>query len=272
MQTISHDSAASGKPAAKSLWKFSILRLELLVQQWLQGSEKRVGKQVGALRGRVNAVVLNGAGNVDEVFVDHGNQGDVVLGGQVAEDLFELVDVIGAVVGRQSDACQQDLDVSGFQGGEHLAEIAARLFKRQAAQAIVAAELDDDDFGMQAQDDGQAGDSIFGGGAAGALVFNFIAVAALIEFFLQVGGVRLAALQAVTGSDAVSKADQDGVGGSAGDGCGKQYQKRNDSSEPNVHMGSVNGGEQGSGNKVENNRRFSVSPLRRIARKDSQLG
>ena len=88
------------------------------------------------------------------------------------------MDVVGAVVGRQGDAGEQNLDVRVLKRGEHLVEVAAGLVEGQAAQAVVAAELDDDDGGMQAQDGVQAGDGILGGGAAGALVDDLVVVAA----------------------------------------------------------------------------------------------
>ena len=47
----------------------------------------------------MNAVLLNGVGDVDEVFVDHGDKGYVVLGGEGTEKLIEGLDVVGTVVG-----------------------------------------------------------------------------------------------------------------------------------------------------------------------------
>jgi len=52
----------------------------------------------------VDAVLLDGAGDVDEVLVDHGHEGRMMLGGEVAEGLIEGVDVVGTVVGREGDA------------------------------------------------------------------------------------------------------------------------------------------------------------------------
>ncbi len=156
----------------------------------------------------MDAVGLDGAGDVDEVFVEHGHEGGVVLGGEIAEDLLEGVDVIAAVVGRQGDAGQQDLDVSGFERGEDGVEIAARPIRREAAQTVVAAELHDDDVGMQQQHGTQAGDRVFGGGAAGALVIDFVAVAAGIEIVLQRVRIGLAGSESIARRDAVAKADQ----------------------------------------------------------------
>ena len=73
------------------------------------------------------AVLLDGAGDVDEVFVQHGDEGRVVLRGEIAKGLVEGTDVIRTVVGRKGDAGEQDLDVGGFKRGENLIEIAASL-------------------------------------------------------------------------------------------------------------------------------------------------
>ena len=124
--------------------------------------------------------MLDGAGDVDKVFVDHGDKGGVVFGGQVAEDLLEGVDVVGAVVGREGDAGEQNFDAGSIQGGQDLVEVAARLVGGQAAEAVVAAELDDDDFRVQEQDGADLDDSVLGGGATGALIGNLVVVAACV--------------------------------------------------------------------------------------------
>ena len=65
----------------------------------------------------MNAVLLDGAGDMDKVFVEHGNKRRVVLRGEIAKGLVEGVDVVGAVVGRKGDAGEQDLDVRISKGG-----------------------------------------------------------------------------------------------------------------------------------------------------------
>jgi len=89
------------------------------------------------IRDRVDAVGLNGAGDADQILVDHGNKGDVVLLGEVAEDLVEGVDVVGAVVGGQGDAGEQYLDMRGFEGVEHLVQVAACQVEGQAAESCL---------------------------------------------------------------------------------------------------------------------------------------
>ena len=85
---------------------------------------------------------------MDQVFVDHGYKSGVVFGGQIAEELVELQDVLLAVVGWESNASEQNLDMRVFESGKNLVKVAASLAEGQTAQAVVAAELDDDDFGM----------------------------------------------------------------------------------------------------------------------------
>ena len=128
--------------------------------------------------------------------------------------LSKALNVIGTVVGRQRDAGEQDLDVSGVERGEDGIEIAARLIGRKTAQAVVAAEFHDDDCGMRPCTIARMlATASFGGGAAGALIFDLVVVAALVEVALQCVGIGLAGLQSVPGRDAVAKADEDGPAG-----------------------------------------------------------
>lgn len=93
----------------------------------------------------MNAVLLDGGGDVDEIFVDHGDEGDTVLRGEIAEHFVECRYVVGAVVGGKRDASEKDLDVSGFERGEDRVEVFAGLIGGEAAKAIVATEFDNYD-------------------------------------------------------------------------------------------------------------------------------
>ena len=161
----------------------------------------------------MDAVGLDGIGDVDEVFVKHGHEGGVVFGREDAEDLLEGVDIVRAIVGREGDAGEQNFDVRVFERGEHLVEVAASLIGRQAAEAVVATEFDDHDFRVQEQDGAKTRDGVLGGGAACALVVHRVVVAAGVEFLLQEVGIGLAGRKAVPGGDAVAVADQDWVVG-----------------------------------------------------------
>ena len=157
----------------------------------------------------MNAVRLDCVGRVDQVFVDHGHERCVMFLGKGAKDLCELLDVVAAVVGWQGDAGKQDFDVRIFQRGEHQIEVAACLVERQAAQSIVAAELDNDDLGMHQQDGMDASHGVLCGGPADAFVYDLVVVAAGVQVPLQRVGVGLPVLEAIARGDAVAIADED---------------------------------------------------------------
>lgn len=180
----------------------------LLFQQRLEGRHQRFGDDAGAFGGGVNAVGLNGAGHMNQVFVDHGHHGDVVFGGECGEEPVKGVDIVGAVIGRQGDAGQQNANVRFFERGQHQSQVAPGLRKGQAAETVVAAELDDDDGRMQAKHVGQVGDGVFGGRAWRAHVPDQVAITVGVQDALQGVGEGLAVRQPVAGGDAVAIADK----------------------------------------------------------------
>src|SRR5271165_1065966 len=101
--------------------------------------------------------------------------------------------------------------MSGLQSGEDLVQVAAGLLGGQTAQAVIAAEFNDDNFGVHSNDGTEIGDSVLGGCAAGALVVDLVMVAERVEFLLQIIGIGLAGLEAVAGGDAVAEANQQGA-------------------------------------------------------------
>ena len=144
----------------------------------------------------MDAVGLDGARDADQVFVDHGHDGQMVFGSEVQEDLIELVDVVGTVVGWQSDAGEKDADVGVVEGGEDGIEVAAGLVERKSAETVVAAELDNDHRWMGGDDGADTDQRIFCGGAAGAHVGDLVVVAELVEIALKGIGVGLARVEA----------------------------------------------------------------------------
>ena len=156
-------------------------RNSLLRQQRPKRWQQRFGQDLRAFCGGVNAVGLDGAGNVDEVFIDHGHKGYVVTESQSAIDLLERLDVVGAVVGRQRDAGEKNFNVGRLKRCEDLIEVVAGLVERKAAQPVVAAELDDDNVGMKRENCGKAFDGVFGGSATGAAIEDGVVVALGVE-------------------------------------------------------------------------------------------
>ena len=109
----------------------------------------------------------------------------------------------------------------------------------KAAETIVSAELDNDDFRAQSEDGRERCDRVLGGCAAGALILHLVVVTACVELLLKIIGIRLPKLQAVAGGDAIAKADQDRTVGCERGDSHKKCQKRNDKSAANVHKDSV---------------------------------
>ena len=125
--------------------------------------------------------------------------------------VVELFDVVGAVVRREGDAGEDDFGAAGFEGGDNLVEVGARVFDAKAAEAIVAAELDDDDGGLHGDDGVDALDAVFGGVAADAFVDDAIVITPGVEVGLKVVGIAFAKFGTVAGGEAVAEADDEGL-------------------------------------------------------------
>jgi hypothetical protein len=213
----------------------------LFLQEGLEEGEKLIGDELRAFGGGMDAVVLNGVGHGIDVQIDIGDDGHVVLRGDEGEGLVEVAHVVGAVVGRERDAGEDDFAAGLEQRGDDGVEVATRVGDGQAAQTVVAAEFDKHDGGMQAEDFRQAIDAIFGGVAADAGVDDAVGVAAEIEVRLKIVGVRLAGIDAVSGGDAVAEAIDDG-NGTVGNGgtrsgvCTGEEQEGRDESEGASHI------------------------------------
>ena len=155
----------------------------------------------------MDAVRLDGSRYVDQILVDHWNEGYVMLRGQVAENLVERLDVVGSVVRRQRDARKQDLDMRGAESGEHGIQIFTRLIQGQTTQPVVATEFYDHDVRMGLCDQPDICGGVFGGRPACSAVLNLIFVAVPIKIALERFWVGLAGLEPVAGGDAVTVAD-----------------------------------------------------------------
>jgi hypothetical protein len=195
-----------------------------------------VGEELGAFGGGMNAVVLNGAGDGVDVGVEHGKQGDVILGSDEAEGFIEGLNVIGAIVGGEGDAGENNFAAGVEEGGDDGVEIAAGIGDGDAAQAVVAAEFDNDDGGMEAEDVLYAVDAVFACVAADAGVNDPVAVATVVKGGLEVVGPGVAGIDAEARGDAVSEAVDYG-NGTRGNGawrdrvCIRKEQKGGDEGE-----------------------------------------
>ena len=110
-----------------------------------------------------------------------GEHGYVVLLREQGVCLVELLDVVGAVVGGEGYAGEDDFRSAGFEGAYDLVEVSAGVCDGKAAETVVAAELDDDDGGLEGEDVIEAFDAVFGGVSADALVDDMVVIAAGVE-------------------------------------------------------------------------------------------
>lgn len=182
----------------------------LLAQQGQEQLEEVFREQFGTLGRGVDAVGLDGSGHGVDVRVEHGQERHVVARGDLVIHEVELVDVGCAVVGWEGDAGEQDFGVRGEQAGDDCFEIAFGHVEGQAAQAVIASELNHDDCRMHREDEREAVDAVLGGVAADAGIDDVVVVAAGVEVFLERGGPGLAGFETVAGGDAVSIANDDG--------------------------------------------------------------
>src|SRR5438309_10028683 len=116
---------------------------------------------------------------------------------------IELPDVIGNVVWGEGDSGQDDPGSSGLEGAEDLVEIGAGVFDAEAAEAVVAAELYDDDGGLHGDDAVDALKAVLGGIAADSFIYDAIQIAFGVKVGLEIVGVALAGVGAVAGGEAV---------------------------------------------------------------------
>lgn len=180
--------------------------------------QEMLGEQLGAFRSRVDAIVLDGAGNGVDAGIEFGQQGHVILCRNQPVGLIKLTNVVGAVIGRKGDAGEEDLAAGVDQSGDDGVEVAACGVDGDAAEPVVAAEFDNSHGRVEAEDVFQAVDSVFAGIAADAGVDNPVVIAASIEERLQVGRVRERGIDAMAGGDAVAEASDDGLGMRRGNG------------------------------------------------------
>ncbi len=76
----------------------------------------------------MSSVGLHHAVDAEDSFEKKGQQRNIVFFGEQGVGLIELSDVVGAIVGRQSNAGENDSGAAGFEGGEDLVEVGARAF------------------------------------------------------------------------------------------------------------------------------------------------
>lgn len=73
----------------------------------------------------MGAVALHHSWNSEDVLEEEWEQGDVVLVADDGVGVGELFDVVGAVVGGQGDASEDDFGPAGFEGLDDVVEVGA---------------------------------------------------------------------------------------------------------------------------------------------------
>lgn len=91
--------------------------------------------------------------------------------------VVEAMDVGLAVIARQRDAGDDDFGVRVLQGLDDGVEVGLHLFGTDSSQAVVAAEGDDDDGGMQADYLVDSVEAVFSGVTADAFIDDMVAIA-----------------------------------------------------------------------------------------------
>ena len=168
----------------------------------------------------MGSVGLHHAIDAEDAFEEKWEQGDIVFLCKQCVGVVELLDVVGAVVGRKRDSGEDHLGSAGFESGDDLVEVGAGVFDAEAAKAIVAAELDDNDGGFLGEDGVEAFDAVLGCVAADALIDDAVVVTLCIEVGLEEVGVAFAEVGTVAGGEAVAETDDEGA--LVVDGCGRR--------------------------------------------------
>ena len=117
--------------------------MRLLLQQREEVGEDVAGDDLVAFGGGVGTVGLHHAVYAVDVLEEEGQDGDVELVGDGGVVGGELLDVVGAVVRRQGDAGEDDLDAAGLEGLDDLGEVVVGGLRLETAESVVAAKLDD---------------------------------------------------------------------------------------------------------------------------------
>ena len=139
--------------------------------------------------------------------------GTLLVAGDGAERLAERGGVGRPGVGRRLHAAQQHGEVPLAGGADDGGQVLLQLVGRQAAQAIVAAELDDQHTDVAVERPVEAAQAARRGVPRDAGVDDLEVEALAIDALLEPGRERLIAPQAVAGRDAVAEHHQPGPRG-----------------------------------------------------------
>ena len=168
-----------------------------------------MGYLLVALGGGVGVVGLHVAGGAVDVLEEEGDEGDAIFFREGGVHGVKFFDVVGAVVGGEGDAGEGDVGSVGLELMEDAIEVGLGLFEGEAAEAVVAAEFNDNDAGMAGEDAGDAVEAVFGGVAGDAGVEDMVVEVAGVEEALEFVGIGLAGVGAEACGEGVAEADEE---------------------------------------------------------------
>ena len=155
----------------------------------------------------MRVVFLYVSGHAVDVLQEKRQQWYVIPLGQSGIHRVELCNVVGTIVWWQRDSGERDLRSAGLQLFNDARKILLGLFEFEAAQTVIPAELDDDQFGVLHDDTRNAVQAVFGGVAAYAGVRDTIVEACLIKPLLEIIRVALARIRSVACGQAIAETD-----------------------------------------------------------------
>src|ERR1700742_2978723 len=129
----------------------------------------------------------------------------MILAGQRKVSFVELADVVRAVIGRQRDTAEHNLDACVLKRRDDPVEVLSGAFDGKAAKAIIAAEGDNHDGWFQRQYIVKASHAIFCSVAANACIDYVIMEAFCVEILLQKIGIAVAGISSIAGGETVAK-------------------------------------------------------------------
>jgi hypothetical protein len=136
--------------------------------------------------------------------------GHLLLPGQVGVQVGKAVSIAGPIVGRKPDAEQQNPGSGGPGQGNHVRKVVVNRLQRQAAQAVIGAQLQQYDGGVvHGEQVGQSFQAATAGLAADAGVDDLVLVPLVMKPLLQQRYPALLGLQPVRRTQAVTEAEDD---------------------------------------------------------------
>ncbi len=158
----------------------------------------------------MHSVVLHAARHAVNALQKEGKQRRVILLRQQSVGVVELLDVVGAIVGRHGDPAEDNFGSRSLQSADNLRKIFACRRDGKTAKSVVTSERNDDNFGVESDHCGQPFDAVLRGITADAGVHHVIFVAACVQVSLKIVWITLTDVSSVTGSKRVAEGYDDG--------------------------------------------------------------